>query len=92
MNNVFFRVVKSLFSNLYKNRLVQQDNQVCFINFLNIFFYFINIEILVKMILFCVYDVELQLKKKNKADTNNVALRISKRGQIPSIHTQPSFT
>lgn len=44
------------------------------------------------MILFCVYDVELQLKKKNKADTNNVALRISKRGQIPSIHTQPSFT
>ncbi|CAN6836250.1 unnamed protein product [Brassica oleracea] len=37
-------------------------------------------------------DVEPPLQKKIKADTNNVPLRRSGRGQIPSIHTQPSFT
>ncbi|CAN6870751.1 unnamed protein product [Brassica oleracea] len=37
-------------------------------------------------------DVEPSLQKKIKADTYNVLLRRSGRGQIPSIHTQPSFT
>ncbi|CAN6856212.1 unnamed protein product [Brassica oleracea] len=37
-------------------------------------------------------DVEPQLQKKFKADTDNVPLRRSERGQIPSIHTQPPFT
>nr|VDD50344.1 unnamed protein product [Brassica oleracea] len=36
-------------------------------------------------------DVEPPLQKKIKADTDNVPLRISGRGQIPSIHTQPPF-
>ncbi|KAG2311357.1 hypothetical protein Bca52824_022914 [Brassica carinata] len=53
-----------------KNRLVQQDSQVCL-----------------------VYEyAEPPLKKKNKADIGDVALRRSERGQIPSIHTQPQFT
>ncbi|CAN6869347.1 unnamed protein product [Brassica oleracea var. botrytis] len=37
-------------------------------------------------------DVEPPLQKKFKADTDNVPLRRSERGQIPSIHTQPPFT
>ncbi|CAN7032112.1 unnamed protein product [Brassica oleracea var. botrytis] len=37
-------------------------------------------------------DVEPPLQKKIKADTDNVPLRRSGRGQIPSIHTQPPFT
>uniref|UniRef100_A0A0D2ZSQ2 Uncharacterized protein n=1 Tax=Brassica oleracea var. oleracea TaxID=109376 RepID=A0A0D2ZSQ2_BRAOL len=37
-------------------------------------------------------DVDPPLQKKIKADTNNVPLRRSGRGQIPSIHTQPPFT
>ncbi|CAF1768212.1 unnamed protein product, partial [Brassica napus] len=37
-------------------------------------------------------DVEPSLQKKIKADTYNVLLRRSGRGQIPSIHIQPSFT
>ncbi|CAN6856092.1 unnamed protein product, partial [Brassica oleracea] len=32
------------------------------------------------------------LQKKFKADTDNVPIRRSERGQIPSIHTQPPFT
>ncbi|CAN6889631.1 unnamed protein product [Brassica oleracea] len=34
-------------------------------------------------------DVDPPLQKKFKADTDNVPLRRSERGQIPSIHTQP---
>ncbi|KAG2275009.1 hypothetical protein Bca52824_057564 [Brassica carinata] len=37
-------------------------------------------------------DVEPPLQKKIKADTDNVPLRRSERGQIPTIHTQPPFT
>ncbi|CAN7055492.1 unnamed protein product [Brassica oleracea var. botrytis] len=37
-------------------------------------------------------DVEPPLQKKFKADTDNVPLRRSEIGQIPSIHTQPPFT
>ncbi|XP_048613526.1 uncharacterized protein LOC125587320 [Brassica napus] len=37
-------------------------------------------------------DIEPPLQKKFKADTDNVPLRRSERGQIPSIHTQPPFT
>ncbi|CAN6855892.1 unnamed protein product, partial [Brassica oleracea] len=37
-------------------------------------------------------DVEPPLQKKFKADTDNVPIRRSERGQIPSIHTQPPFT
>lgn len=37
-------------------------------------------------------DVEPPLQKKFKPDTDNVPLRRSERGQIPSIHTQPPFT
>ncbi|KAF3596695.1 hypothetical protein DY000_02021676 [Brassica cretica] len=36
-------------------------------------------------------DVEPPLQKKFKDDTDNVPLRRSERGQIPSIHTQPPF-
>ncbi|CAF2269403.1 unnamed protein product [Brassica napus] len=36
--------------------------------------------------------LSLHFKKKFKADTDNVPLRRSERGQIPSIHTQPPFT
>uniref|UniRef100_A0A0D3A821 Ubiquitin-like protease family profile domain-containing protein n=1 Tax=Brassica oleracea var. oleracea TaxID=109376 RepID=A0A0D3A821_BRAOL len=36
-------------------------------------------------------DVEPPFQKKIKADTDNVPLRISGRGPIPSIHTQPPF-
>uniref|UniRef100_A0A0D3AUN7 Ubiquitin-like protease family profile domain-containing protein n=1 Tax=Brassica oleracea var. oleracea TaxID=109376 RepID=A0A0D3AUN7_BRAOL len=37
-------------------------------------------------------DVEPPLQNKFKADTDNVPLRRSERGQISSIHTQPPFT
>ncbi|KAG2323120.1 hypothetical protein Bca52824_016333 [Brassica carinata] len=37
-------------------------------------------------------DAEPPVKKKNKGDIGDVALRRSERGQIPSIHTQPPFT
>ncbi|KAG2304464.1 hypothetical protein Bca52824_033115 [Brassica carinata] len=37
-------------------------------------------------------DAESPVKKKNKGDIGDVALRRSERGQIPSIHTQPPFT
>ncbi|KAG2290911.1 hypothetical protein Bca52824_037580 [Brassica carinata] len=37
-------------------------------------------------------DVEPPLQKKFKADTDNVPIRRSERGQISSIHTQPPFT
>nr|VDC67723.1 unnamed protein product [Brassica rapa] len=60
-----------------KKRLVQQHSQVW-----DYFFFLRGVN----------EDVEPPLQKKFKADTDNVPLRRSERGQIPSIHTQPPFT